>query len=125
MKNIIALLFVLLISSGGFAQTLTELVNDSLTIEQSKMLNTRFESERGEREFQNLKVAFFSSPGGAVQQTSSHFFEYPQETYETVYFFNQKDVEKHGYDCMIVYGSKYAPIKGNNKRLKKLRKKTK
>ena len=124
MHAIKLLLLLTLLSSIGHAQTDYELINDSLSAVQCDSLNVLFEVERAGRDFHDMKVAFFYSPGGSVQRMSESFFQNPAPKHVFIVFFEEKDKQQHGYDCMIVYGAKYAPIKGNNRRLKKLKRKT-
>lgn len=123
MKSIKLLLLAMLISSRAYSQSISELINGSLTVEQCKSLDSKFEKEREGKDFKDLKVAFFSGSGGSVQRMSSDFFEYPLSIPATIFFFSQKDKEKHGYDCIIGYMCKNLPIKNNTKRLKKLSRK--
>ncbi|MGL1887973.1 MAG: hypothetical protein OCD76_15770 [Reichenbachiella sp.] len=104
-----------------------ELLNDKLSQERCGQLNQQFEKERGIKDFCSMKVAFFSSPGGTIQRTSLDYFE-TMKLYNTdspfirLIFFDQEELEVHGYGAAIIWGSKnYNP--NVNKQLKKLAKK--
>jgi hypothetical protein len=95
------------------AQQERQLYEDSLSVEERIVLNEIFKDYRGEKDFNNLKVAFFSSPGGTVQRFHEHYFEVldlndlnTRHPLGNLIFFTEKEKAKHGYDVAIIYVSK-------------------
>ena len=123
--KILILCVLCLAFSNSIAQETRHLYEDTLSIDEQNTLNEIFKDYRGEKDFSQMKIAFFSSPGGTVQRFHEDYFSVVEFKHLDnglglgyLIFFSDIEKEKHGYDVAIVYESKNNQPRLNRRMIK-------